>query len=629
MATVNTLEVRITGDTKDLREKLRQATSDVAKWGAASVSAAAAATAAIVKSGLESADALAKQARQLNTTSAALAGAQRAAEMAGVSNEKLGSATRALTVRLAQAAGGAGPAAEALKQLGLSASSLSDMPLPERLATINSRMAELVPAGQRAAMAAALFGEEAGLAMMQIDPATISTAVAQVSQLGGALSEVDAAKIESANDTMSQMGVLTQGISQRLAAQFAPAIDAIAGEFFDAAKDADGFKDEVESAYDIAIKGAAFVIDAVDGIKRVFDIVADGIIAAMNKAAANVADTFAYILSAVSHLPGVDFSDTVASLEAFSAEANAVVGMAMDNISETLNRPMAGDQFKQMIADAEAASQAAAEQAVSERQGAGSAVMAEGGGGESDEAAKMRQQMEERYQVLSESLMSEAELETAHHAEKLAELQAMYEAEFITAEQQWTMMEEMEQQHQDRMTRIEEDAAEARKRVAEAEAAAKYAVMSGMMGNLANLMNTGSKKAFDIGKKAAMAMAAVDGAKAIQAAWAAGMSVGGPWAPAIAAAYAATAAINSANQINNIASQTFGGGGGAPMPAAQGSSGVSAPESAGAGSAASAPSQELKVSGIDSSALFTGDMVRGLAEELLDFQRNGGQVVLV
>ena len=134
---------------------------------------------------------------------------------------------------------------------------------------------------------------------------------------------------------------------------------------------------------------------------------------------------------------------------------------------------------------------------------------------------------------------------------------------------------------------------------------------------------------FEIGKKAAIAQAAIDGAKAIQSAWAAGMAIGGPWAPLVAAGYAATAAITSANQINNIRSQQFGGGGGTPTPAAQGASNVAAPAgAAGGGGGGGGGTQEMRVSGIEPGALFTGEMVRGLAGELLDFQRNGGQVIL-
>jgi hypothetical protein len=62
-------------------------------------------------------------------------------------------ATKDLTRRLSQAASGAGPAAEALGRLGLSASELLALPLDERVGRINQAIADFVPAAERAAVA--------------------------------------------------------------------------------------------------------------------------------------------------------------------------------------------------------------------------------------------------------------------------------------------------------------------------------------------------------------------------------------------------------------------------------------------------------------------------------------------
>lgn len=95
------------------------------------------------------------------------------------------------------------------------------------------------------------------------------------------------------------------------------------------------------------------------------------------------------------------------------------------------------------------------------------------------------------------------------------------------------------------------------------------------LNNLAGLMNTQSRKVFEIGKIGAIAQAGYKGALAVMDAWEAGMSTGGPWAPVIAAGYAAAAGLNALNLINNIKSQTFGGSaGGVPVSPGQGSSGV-------------------------------------------------------
>jgi hypothetical protein len=59
-------------------------------------------------------------------------------------------------------------------------------------------------------------------------------------------------------------------------------------------------------------------------------------------------------------------------------------------------------------------------------------------------------------------------------------------------------------------------------------------------------------------------------------------------------------------------------------------SGASSQATAGqAGSGGAGVEQTLFVEGLDSQALFSGDNVRKIAEQLVEFQKDGGQVVLV
>jgi hypothetical protein len=108
------------------------------------------------------------------------------------------------------------------------------------------------------------------------------------------------------------------------------------------------------------------------------------------------------------------------------------------------------------------------------------------------------------------------------------------------------------------ITEEERKAAEARIKLAQAEAAAKKAAMGTMFNDLASLMNSGSRKAFKIGKAAAIANASIKGIDAAVAAWDAGMSTGGPWAPVVAAAYAGASLLKTGTMINQIKSQSFG-----------------------------------------------------------------------
>lgn len=85
--------------------------------------------------------------------------------------------------------------------------------------------------------------------------------------------------------------------------------------------------------------------------------------------------------------------------------------------------------------------------------------------------------------------------------------------------------------------------------------------------DLISLTNGNSRKMFEIGKIAAIANATIKGGEAATSAFAAGMSVGGPYAPAVAAAYTAASIAATASQISSIASTSYGGGsGGATTP---------------------------------------------------------------
>jgi hypothetical protein len=93
--------------------------------------------------------------------------------------------------------------------------------------------------------------------------------------------------------------------------------------------------------------------------------------------------------------------------------------------------------------------------------------------------------------------------------------------------------------------------------------------------------------------------------------------------PPISTAMAAIQAAAGFAQVANIRKTTqSGGGSGARASAASGQ------VAGGAQSAQSGVQQSLLVQGISSDQLFSGDAVRGLAERLLDFQRDGGRVVL-
>jgi len=202
----------------------RRATIAAAAAGAAVVLAGA----AMIRSGLQTIDVTAKLAQSLDTTVESLQVLERAADLSGVSMGNVEQATVQLTRRLSQAAAGAGPAVDALDRLGLSVSELQNLPLDQRIALIQDRLAEFVPEAERAAVASQLFGDRAALVFTRIDTATLRQATADVNDFGIAVSEQDADQIERTNDAISRLGLIWRGVSNQLAVAAAPALEAVA-----------------------------------------------------------------------------------------------------------------------------------------------------------------------------------------------------------------------------------------------------------------------------------------------------------------------------------------------------------------------------------------------------------------
>jgi hypothetical protein len=195
---------------------------------AAAAAALAAAATAAIRSALSTVDAQAKLAASLGTTVESIQVLARAGDLAGVSMGEIEQATKQLTRRLSEAAGGAGPAIEALRRLGLTAQELQALPLDQRIALIQDRLAELVPEAERAAVASDLFGDRTALVFSRIDTATLRQATQDVRDFGVVVSDQDARQIERTNDAISRLGLIWRGLSNQLAVAAAPALETVA-----------------------------------------------------------------------------------------------------------------------------------------------------------------------------------------------------------------------------------------------------------------------------------------------------------------------------------------------------------------------------------------------------------------
>jgi hypothetical protein len=632
------ITVKINGDDSDLQKKLNNATKSIAKWSAAAIAGATAAAAAMVKSGIDSADALVKQAAALHTTAKDLTTLKRAADLSGISQEQLNTAIRTLTVGLGQATNGTGTAVKALDKLGVSASELSKMSTTEQMSLLTTKIKEVIPAAQQASVAADLFGSRSALAMANLSAGDIATATEEVNKFSVALTDIQYAQIEQAGDAISQMDLAYQSVTQQLAAAFAPALQGVAELLGDAASESGLFSGAIQDAVDYGVKGAGWLGNAwrgfnyiILGLKGTFyglQVGAASVIEAilqgfqdMKQGAANAINT---LIDGANNLPGVNIeriivgqSEALQSITKFKNDANVEFATIADEIRELAATPLPSEQFDAWIENAKQKSEEMAKVTAENRK-----KMLENSKTENleeSESPELIKQKEETAKILEEMqnrFKSEEELLLEKYNNEYIALYESLELKLLTQQEFDALMLENNQYYQDKLTEIETKAAEDRKKLAEAEMKAKLAVAKNTFGNIAALMDSGSRKAFEVGKAAAIAEATVKGFEGVQAAWSAGMSIGTPAAPAFAAAYAASAALTSAMQINKIKSTQFGGGSGG------GGSSASASVPSVPSAEASAPTPQVANITLQGS-MFSRESVIGLMEEMNELMADG------
>lgn len=160
-----------------------------------------------------------------------------------------------------------------------------------------------------------------------------------------------------------------------------------------------------------------------------------------------------------------------------------------------------------------------------------------GGGGAND-----------RLEALSKQFDSQRELELKRYQQQLADFNEYADLRAMSEEDRRIKSQDLEQQHQDNLRTIEQ-----------ASFKEKLDATKGVFGQLSVLMNSHSRKQFELGKAAALAGATINAYEAIAGAYASGAKIGGP---VLGSAFAVAAGVAQFATIANIRKQQFGGGGG-------------------------------------------------------------------
>lgn len=165
-----------------------------------------------------------------------------------------------------------------------------------------------------------------------------------------------------------------------------------------------------------------------------------------------------------------------------------------------------------------------------------------------------KEQAQQGLDAFRESLMTEQQLRAQAYLTELEQLKEAKDQKLITQAEYDALEKEKAQQHAAELVAIEKERHNKEMQMEQQKRQAKLALVGDIFGNLASLMNTGSKKLFAIGKAAAVANAVVDGYAAVQKTMA---SVPYPFNVPLAASQA----VASAAQVKGILSTQFGSAG--------------------------------------------------------------------
>ena len=608
------IRVRILGDDSDLQQKLRDSGTAVVKWGAAA--AAATGAVALTARSAEAALELENLAYLSGLTTEKFKKQAAAARTVGIQNDKLADIFKDVSDKVGDfMQTGAGPMADFFENIGPKVGVTTDefkkLNGADALQLYVSSLekANLSQSEMTFYMEAIASDSTALIPLMKNNGKAMNEAADRAERLGIVLSNIDTAQLSQTGKTFDEVGQVIDGITNRMSAEMSPIIKAIADQFLDAAEDTGGFQGAIETAFNIAIKGAGFVANAIRGIQVVVkglevafwglnagvSIITNEIIQAFDQMNQDVLGVVNSMINGVNNIPGVNIENLIVGQSEFAAEAEAMTQEAKDKVSAVLGEmhdllmePLPSQVLTDWAAEVKAKADEAAAAQVAARETVLNANTDMGEPPEVEAENTKNDALLDAYLQYTDSRLSSGEDFNASQLQQSKEFAAAQAA------------------------------------IEEAQLNARLGIASKMFGNLGSLMSTENKKLFEIGKIAAISQAGIDGIAAGISSYKAGAAIGGP---ILGAAYAATSAISTGVMISQLASRSFGSGG-APAPAPS-----AAPPQATSTSAQSVGGGEsqggtLFVEGISEDTLLSGGMFNSIVSRLLQYQIDGGTVVI-
>ncbi len=457
----------------------------VATYAGMAAAAVVAVGVASVKAQIDVADSSAKSARAVGMNVEAYSALSYQASLTMKDVGALDIALRTMTRNLGEAANGAGPAKDALRDLGLNAKTLAAMSPDRALEEIADALDQVKNSNDKATIANKLFGESGSqmLLLMNGGKEAMRAAREEAQRYGKVIGTDTAKAAEDFNKNITRLQANLDGMVMKIAAKYLPGLVSLTEAMLGT--------DE----YDDLLKERTKLDDRIQMMEQ------EGL----------------YVDNLKKRLAEVD--------------------------QQILDRAKKYQDMQKQLATTTPAATGGGP-----RRGGGSEE-GKGDDSAQKAAEALRAQEAERIAALSESLMSENELLANDYFEKQILLQDALNNKVITEGNFYSLHEALEAQHQKKVADITARARQQEMIADKISLTSKLAMTAQIFGNLSSLMSSHSKRQFQLGKVAAIAEGLISTYLGAQHAFTQASKVGGLPLGIAAAAAATIAGLVRVNAI--------------------------------------------------------------------------------
>lgn len=461
----------------------------------------------------------------------------------------------------------------------------------------------------------------------------------QAENLGIGLDDVDVDKITIANQELAKSNAQFVAMGQELTVRLAPIIVAVTKGFNLAAIEAGGFGTAVDNSIGFAIDIIGVFADGIRGIQVAFkgaEIIARGFSAVVFVVFEEIIDSVTSTGNAILEgwrLIFVEMANMVRPLSDTTAALLEDVAAGIDGLKLTTPqaiKDITAASIEGLQSSKEALQDLLLETIPSQKIKDFVATTVK----EFDVAlADLQQDRKEEDDTGGEGGEKKVSVAEAFQNETIGLLEAMglrfesqnemqlaqFEREKEILDAQFQAKEISQEEHSKRMAEI----------VRKEEEVKRQITVDGLQAGFQALASN-SKKVQKAMKAAAIVQALIKGKQAAVDAWQAGMSVGGPWAPVVAAAYTAASIAKTTSLISSIksggSSTSSGGGGRSVLPSRGGSGGggFGGPNQVGQAGPQLSRNVEVRFTG---QGLLNNEQVRDLIEQINEQVGDGVELI--